>query len=119
MLDVSVSVLLFDLQGPTVEVRNTDAEGRLMLADAMWLTQQKYKPHTVIDVATLTGKRMLKSFHLFEPGGFVHNVCVYVCVCVRVSVCVCVCVRVSVCVCVCVCVCTRALKGHCPRESLQ
>ena len=42
-------------QGPTVEVRNTDAEGRLVLADAMWYLQQSYKPGTLIDIATLTG----------------------------------------------------------------
>ncbi len=47
--------VLRSLKGDTVEVKNTDAEGRLMLADAMWFAQQKYSPHTLIDVATLTG----------------------------------------------------------------
>jgi leucyl aminopeptidase len=47
--------ILKSLMGHTVEVRNTDAEGRLMLADAMTFTQQQYKPHAIVDVATLTG----------------------------------------------------------------
>ena len=43
------------MSGQTVEVINTDAEGRLVLADAMWYCQDKFKPHTMIDLATLTG----------------------------------------------------------------
>tara|TARA_B100000700_G_scaffold328517_1_gene446606 strand:- start:6890 stop:8338 length:1449 start_codon:yes stop_codon:yes gene_type:complete len=43
------------MSGQTVEVINTDAEGRLVLADAMWFCQKRYKPHTLIDLATLTG----------------------------------------------------------------
>ncbi|MDC3347689.1 leucyl aminopeptidase, partial [bacterium] len=43
------------MSGQTVEVLNTDAEGRLVLADAMWYCQDRYKPHTMIDLATLTG----------------------------------------------------------------
>jgi leucyl aminopeptidase len=43
------------LSGQTVEILNTDAEGRLVLCDALTWVQQKHKPHTVIDVATLTG----------------------------------------------------------------
>lgn len=42
-------------QGLTVEVTNTDAEGRLVLADALSYVTKKYKPSQVIDVATLTG----------------------------------------------------------------
>ncbi len=41
--------------GKTVEIGNTDAEGRMILADAMSYTVEKYKPHTLIDLATLTG----------------------------------------------------------------
>ena len=41
--------------GKTVEVLNPDAEGRLVLADALWYTQDKYKPQYMIDLATLTG----------------------------------------------------------------
>ena len=43
------------MSGQTIEVLNTDAEGRLVLADALWWTQETYKPKTVIDLATLTG----------------------------------------------------------------
>ena len=41
--------------GKTVEVLNTDAEGRLVLADALTYTEEKYKPKFIIDLATLTG----------------------------------------------------------------
>jgi len=41
--------------GKTVEVMNTDAEGRLILADAMAYAEKTYKPETLIDLATLTG----------------------------------------------------------------
>lgn len=43
------------LSGKTVEVLNTDAEGRLVLADALTYTQQKFAPRALIDLATLTG----------------------------------------------------------------
>jgi leucyl aminopeptidase len=43
------------MSGQTVEVLNTDAEGRLVLADAVWYAQEKYKPSFIIDIATLTG----------------------------------------------------------------
>ncbi|OQY05007.1 MAG: leucyl aminopeptidase [Desulfobacteraceae bacterium 4572_123] len=41
--------------GKTVEIGNTDAEGRLILADAMAYAIEAFKPHTVVDMATLTG----------------------------------------------------------------
>jgi leucyl aminopeptidase len=41
--------------GQTVEVINTDAEGRLVLADALWYCQDRFKPRIMIDLATLTG----------------------------------------------------------------
>ena len=41
--------------GKTIEVLNTDAEGRLVLADALSFTEKKYKPKFIIDLATLTG----------------------------------------------------------------
>jgi leucyl aminopeptidase len=47
--------IVTSMSGQTIEVLNTDAEGRLVLADALWYTQQTYKPKTVIDLATLTG----------------------------------------------------------------
>ena len=41
--------------GQTIEVLNTDAEGRLVLADALWYTEEQYNPRLMIDLATLTG----------------------------------------------------------------
>ncbi|MCX5493213.1 leucyl aminopeptidase [Kaistia dalseonensis] len=41
--------------GVTIEVINTDAEGRLVLADALWYVQKEYEPRVIIDLATLTG----------------------------------------------------------------
>ncbi len=43
------------MSGQTIEILNTDAEGRLVLADAVWYTQQRFKPRAIIDLATLTG----------------------------------------------------------------
>lgn len=47
------------LSGQTIEVLNTDAEGRLVLADALTYTQRRFKPRLVIDLATLTGAIMV------------------------------------------------------------
>jgi len=49
------SDVLTSLSGLTIEVLNTDAEGRLILCDALTWTAQTFKPHTMIDAATLTG----------------------------------------------------------------
>jgi len=43
------------MSGQTIEVINTDAEGRLVLADAMWYCQDRFKPKFIVDLATLTG----------------------------------------------------------------
>jgi leucyl aminopeptidase len=43
------------MSGQTIEVINTDAEGRLVLADALWYCQDRFKPRFMIDLATLTG----------------------------------------------------------------
>jgi leucyl aminopeptidase len=43
------------LAGKTIEVLNTDAEGRLVLADVLWHVQDRFKPAAMIDFATLTG----------------------------------------------------------------
>jgi leucyl aminopeptidase len=51
--------IIGSLAGKTIEVLNTDAEGRLVLADALTYVQQKYKPEVVIDLATLTGAIMV------------------------------------------------------------
>ena len=43
------------LKGDLVQVNNTDAEGRLLLADLLWYTQREFKPKRIFDLATLTG----------------------------------------------------------------
>jgi leucyl aminopeptidase len=43
------------MSGQTIEIINTDAEGRLVLADALWYTNKRFKPKFMIDLATLTG----------------------------------------------------------------
>lgn len=43
------------LSGQTIEVLNTDAEGRVVLADVLWYCQDRFKPKVMIDLATLTG----------------------------------------------------------------
>ena len=51
--------ILTTAAGKTVEVNNTDAEGRLTLADALWYAQEKAGAGAVVDVATLTGACMV------------------------------------------------------------
>ncbi|MBK0398847.1 leucyl aminopeptidase [Limibaculum sp. M0105] len=51
------------MKGDTIEVINTDAEGRLVLADALWYTQETYQPRGVIDLATLTGAIIIALGH--------------------------------------------------------
>jgi leucyl aminopeptidase len=59
------------MSGQTVEVINTDAEGRLVLGDALWYVQDKFKPHTVINLATLTGAIIVALGH--EMAGLFSN----------------------------------------------
>lgn len=47
--------IVTSMSGQTIEVLNTDAEGRLVLADALWYCQERFKPRMMIDLATLTG----------------------------------------------------------------
>jgi leucyl aminopeptidase len=47
--------IVTSLSGQTIEVINTDAEGRLVLADALWYCQDRFKPKFMVDLATLTG----------------------------------------------------------------
>ena len=47
--------IVTSMSGQTIEVLNTDAEGRLVLADALWYCQERFKPRFVVDLATLTG----------------------------------------------------------------
>lgn len=43
------------MSGKTIEILNTDAEGRMVLADALWYMQDRFKPKLMVDLATLTG----------------------------------------------------------------
>lgn len=54
------------MNGKSVEVDNTDAEGRLVLSDAIYYTATEYKPHTLIDVATLTGAMVIACGEVFS-----------------------------------------------------
>jgi leucyl aminopeptidase len=47
--------IVTSLSGQTIEVLNTDAEGRLVLADVLWYCQDRFKPKLMVDLATLTG----------------------------------------------------------------
>ena len=51
------------MKGDTIEVINTDAEGRLVLADVMWYAQTRFDPSAVIDLATLTGAVIIALGH--------------------------------------------------------
>jgi leucyl aminopeptidase len=57
--------------GQTIEVINTDAEGRLVLADVLWYAQEKYDPRFMVDLATLTGAIIVGLGH--EYGGLFSN----------------------------------------------
>ncbi|HXP30959.1 MAG TPA: leucyl aminopeptidase [Stellaceae bacterium] len=59
------------MSGQTVEVLNTDAEGRLVLADALWYCQDRFKPQLMVDLATLTGAIMIALGH--EHAGLFSN----------------------------------------------
>jgi leucyl aminopeptidase len=51
--------IVTSMAGKTIAVLNTDAEGRLVLADALWYTQDRFKPKFMVDLATLTGAIMV------------------------------------------------------------
>ena len=51
--------ILTSMSGQTIEIINTDAEGRLVLADALWYAQETFSPRAIIDLATLTGAIMV------------------------------------------------------------
>jgi leucyl aminopeptidase len=59
------------MNGQTVEVINTDAEGRLVLSDALCWVQQEYKPKAIVDLATLTGAMIIALGH--EHAGLFSN----------------------------------------------
>ncbi|WP_295078972.1 leucyl aminopeptidase [Tabrizicola sp.] len=60
------------MKGDTIEVINTDAEGRLVLADVMWYAQERFKPTGMIDLATLTGAIIIALGHE-NTGVFSNN----------------------------------------------
>ena len=60
------------MSGQTIEVINTDAEGRLVLADILWYAQQKFQPKKIVDLATLTGA-IIVSIGQEKAGMFSNN----------------------------------------------
>lgn len=63
--------IVTSMSGQTIEVLNTDAEGRLVLADALWYTKERFKPQLMIDLATLTGAIVVSLAG--EYGGLFSN----------------------------------------------
>ena len=59
------------ISGQTIEVLNTDAEGRLVLADVLWYAQNRFAPRLMIDLATLTGAMIIALGH--EWAGLFSN----------------------------------------------
>jgi leucyl aminopeptidase len=64
--------IVTSMSGQTIEVLNTDAEGRLVLADAMWYCQDRFKPRLMIDLATLTGGIIVALGH-YQAGLFAND----------------------------------------------
>ena len=60
------------MSGQTIEIINTDAEGRLVLADVLWHVQTKFKPKFIVDLATLTGA-ILVALAQEHAGLFCNN----------------------------------------------
>ncbi|MBD3663388.1 leucyl aminopeptidase [Sulfitobacter sp. TSTF-M16] len=63
--------VITSMKGDTVEVINTDAEGRLVLCDVMWYAQDRFAPAAMIDLATLTGAMIIALGH--ENAGVFSN----------------------------------------------
>ncbi|HET9147263.1 MAG TPA: leucyl aminopeptidase [Acetobacteraceae bacterium] len=63
--------ILKSYSGQTIEVLNTDAEGRLVLADVLWYAQERFAPRFMIDLATLTGAIIVALGH--ENAGMFSN----------------------------------------------
>lgn len=60
--------IVTSLSGQTIEILDTDAEGRLVLADALWYAQGRFNPKVMVDLATLTGAIVIALGH--EYAGF-------------------------------------------------
>lgn len=63
--------VVISMSGQTIEVLNTDAEGRLVLADVLTWTQREFKPVRIVDLATLTGAMIIAMGN--EHGGLFSN----------------------------------------------
>jgi leucyl aminopeptidase len=63
--------IVTSMSGQTIEIINTDAEGRLVLADALWYTAKRFKPKFMVDLATLTGAIIVSLGH--EHAGLFSN----------------------------------------------
>jgi leucyl aminopeptidase len=63
--------IVTSMSGQTIEIVNTDAEGRLVLGDAIWYAQQRFKPKFMVDLATLTGAIIVAIGH--EYAGMFAN----------------------------------------------
>ncbi len=63
--------IVTSMSGQTIEVQNTDAEGRLVLCDALWYAQEKFKPKAMVNLATLTGAILVSLGH--EYAGVFAN----------------------------------------------
>jgi leucyl aminopeptidase len=59
------------MSGTTIEINNTDAEGRMVLADVLWYSQQRFKPRFMINLATLTGAIIMALGH--DHAGLFSN----------------------------------------------
>lgn len=57
------SDIVYSASGQTIEIQNTDAEGRLVLCDALWYGQKEFDPKAVVDMATLTGAMVISLGH--------------------------------------------------------
>jgi leucyl aminopeptidase len=64
--------VLTTMSGKTIEVLNTDAEGRLVLADALWWVQEKHAPRLAVTIATLTGA-VVRALGPDHAGLFTHD----------------------------------------------
>jgi leucyl aminopeptidase len=65
------SDIVTSMSGQTIEIINTDAEGRLVLADVLWYVKSRFKPKFMIDLATLTGAIVVSLGH--EHAGLFSN----------------------------------------------
>jgi leucyl aminopeptidase len=63
--------IVTSMSGQTIEILNTDAEGRLVLCDALTWVQQNHRPRTIVDLATLTGAMIIALGN--EHGGMFAN----------------------------------------------